>query len=217
MSHIDEDILGSKISYSKTLKAIDAKIKFKGQNEDLENGYQKNYIKKKKAKQLKFIRSQRHENLVRNLKKLEEETRKDYEEKFHHVNLATAIKRLISLPKISKYKKELKDNKNEYNIIKFESVWREQYMNDVKYNKNSNKNKIVFDGFYYNDIFDINYDKYRKHLEETKEKNMRLERVKSNNLKVLKKLKIHRQIKFRFLAQREYKPYNCSQFIFLSR
>ena len=79
-------------------------------------------------------------------------------------------------------------------------------MNDIKYNKKINKNKIIFGGFYNADIFDINYDKYWKHLRESKEKNMRLERVKSDNLKVLKKLKIHRQIKLKTLDHREYRP-----------
>ena len=43
-------------------------------------------------------------------------------------------------------------------------------------------------------------------MEESKEKNMRLERVKINNLKVSRKLNIHRQIMLRFQDQREYRP-----------
>jgi hypothetical protein len=208
MSYIYEDFFGSKHYYSKTLKEIDAKIKFKEEDDESDSNTKKQILMRKKEKQLKYLKSQRHENLVNNLKKLEEETRKDNDNKFNQMNISSAIKRLISLPKLTKYKKELKDNKKkeEYNIIKFENVWKEQYMNDIKYNKKINKNKIIFGGFYNADIFDINYDKYWKHLRESKEKNMRLERVKSDNLKVLKKLKIHRQIKLKTLDHREYRP-----------
>ena len=207
MSYIYEDFFGSKHYYSKTLKEIDAKIKFKEEDDESDSNTKKQVLMRKKEKQLKYLKSQRHEILVNNLKKLEEETRKDYDNKFNQMNISSAIKRLISLPKVTKYKKELKDNKKkeEYNIIKFENVWKEQYMNDIKYKK-INKNKMIFGGFYNDDIFDINYDKYRKHLGESKEKNMRLERVKSNNLKVLKKLKIHRQLKLKTLDHREYRP-----------
>ena len=208
MSNPDNEILDMKNCYSKTLKAIDAKIKFQQDEEEYFDNLKKDYLLKKREKQLKFIKNQQHENIVRNLKRLEEETRKEINNKFNHLNLSSAINRIISLPKMTKYKNEIKDNKkgDEFNIIKFESVWKEQYMNDIKYNKKSNKNKMIFGGIYFTDIFDKNYDKYRKHLEESKEKNMRLERVKINNLKVSRKLNIHRQIMLRFQDQREYHP-----------
>ena len=208
MSNPNNEILDLKSCYSKTLKAIDAKIKFQQDEEDYFDNLKKDYLLKKREKQLKFIKNQQHENIVRNLKRLEEETRKEMNSKFKNISLSSAINRIISLPKMNKYKNDIKDNKkgDEYNIIKFESVWKEQYMNDIKYNKKRNKNKIMFGGIYYTDIFDKNYDKYRKHLEESKEKNMRLERVKINNLKVSRKLNIHRQIMLRFQDQREYRP-----------
>ena len=55
-----------------------------------------------------------------------------------------------------------------------------------KIKKKVNKNKLILDGIFYNDIFDINYDKYRKNVETRKEKNKRMERIKSNNLIVSK-------------------------------
>ena len=208
MVDIKSEIYNLKNCYSKTLKSIDAKIKFQQEEEEYLDNIKKEFLLRKREKQLKYIKNQQHETIIRNLKKLEEETKKDVNDKFKKVTLSSAINRIMSLPKREKYKKEIQDNKNkeEYNIIKFEKVWKEQYMNDIKYNKKANKNKMLFGGIYYTDIFDTRYDKIRKQLEEAKEKNMRMERVKINNLKVSRKLNIHRQIMLKFQDQREYLP-----------
>ena len=208
MSNKNREILNLKACYSKTLKAIDAKIKFQQEEGEHSDYLKKECLLRKKERQLKYIKNQQHESVIRNLKKLEEETRKDMKSKFKHISLSSAIKRIASLPKMAKYKNNIKDNKkgDEYDIIKFENVWKEQYINDMKYNKKNVKNKLLFGGIYFTDIFDKNYDKYRKYLEESKEKNMRLERIKINNLNVTRKLNIHRQLMLRFRDQREYHP-----------
>lgn len=208
MSYINDEILDQKNYYSKTLKAIDAKIKFQQDEEVYLDNLKKENILKKKENNLKFVKNQNHESIIRSLKKIEEETRKDMNEKFKKVTLSSAINRIITLPKMDRYKNQIKDNKKneQYSIIKFEKVWKEQFMNDIKYNKKGNKNKMLFQDIYFTDIFDKNYDKFRKQMEESKEKNMRLERVKINNLKVSKKLRIHRQIMLRFQDHREYRP-----------
>ena len=205
MSNFNTEILGAKNFYSRTLKAIDAKIKFQQDEEEYLDNFRKEYFQKKKEKQLKFKKNQQHENILIGLRKLEKEVTKNTEEKYKHITLSTAINRIISLPKL---KKGIENNKkeNKYNLIQFEKVWKEQYMNDIKYNKKSKNIKLNFDGIYYTDIFDKNYDKFRQHLEESKEKNTRFERIKKNNLKVSNKLKIHRQIKLRYMDQREYRP-----------
>ena len=208
MSDINSEILDMKNCYSKTLKAIDAKIKFQQDEEEYFDNLKKEFLLRKREKQLKYIKNQQHENIIRGLKKLEEETKKDIHNKFKQVSLSSAINRIISLPKMSRYKNEIQDNKTkeDYNLIKFEKVWKDQYMNDIKYNKKTSNNKMLFGRIYFTDIFDKNYDKFRKHLEESKEKNMRIERVKINNLKVSRKLNIHKQIMLRFQDHREYKP-----------
>ena len=208
MANPDVDILDTKKSYSKVLKGIDARIKFKHEEDEYLENMKKEYFLKKREKELKFIKNQQHENIVRSLKKIEEETKKNIDNKFNKVNVSQAINRIISLPKMSKYKKNMQDNKkkDEFNIIRFENVWKEQYMDDVKNNKKDKNSKLIFDGFYYNDIFDKNYDRYRKHLEESKDKNIRLEKIKSNNLKVSNKLKIHRFITLKAQDHREYRP-----------
>lgn len=208
MDNPDVDILDTKKSYSKVLKGIDARIKFKHEEDEYLENMKKEYFLKKREKELKFIKNQQHENIVRSLKKIEEETKKNIDNKFNKVNVSQAINRIISLPKMSKYKKNMQDNKkkDEFNIIRFENVWKEQYMDDVKNNKKDKNSKLIFDGFYYNDIFDKNYDRYRKRLEESKDKNIRLEKIKSNNLKVSNKLKIHRFITLKAQDHREYRP-----------
>ena len=202
----DDEILDSSKRYSKVLRIIDAKIKFKkAKEEDNTEIIKKEIFMKKKEKHLKYTKNLRHENIIQSLKKFEKENQKNMENKLNQMTLTSAINRIIALPKVSKYKKDNKNNKVN-NMIKFEKIWREQSLNDAKYKKKINTNKLILDGIYYNDIFDVNYDKYRKHLEETKEKNRRIERVKSNNLKVIKKLEKHHKLMLRFQDHREYKP-----------
>ena len=181
----EKKILDSSKYYSKTLKAIDAKLKF--HNEENENNIEnikKEIILKRKENRLKYIKNIRHESVIYNLKKFEIEAKKNMEDKMKGISLTSAINKIISLPRVDKYKKEIKDDRknNENNLIKFEKIWREQCLNDVKNKKKVNKNKLILDGIFYNDIFDINYDKYRKNVETRKEKNKRMERIKSNNL-----------------------------------
>jgi hypothetical protein len=202
----DDEILDSSKRYSKVLRIIDAKIKFKkAKEEDNTEIIKKEIFMKKKEKHLKYMKNLRHENIIQSLKKFEKENQKNMENKLNQMTLTSALNRIIALPKVSKYKKDNKNNKVN-NMIKFEKIWREQSLNDAKYKKKINTNKLILDGIYYNDIFDVNYDKYRKHLEETKEKNRRIERVKSNNLKVIKKLEKHHKLMLRFQDHREYKP-----------
>jgi len=202
----DDEILDSSKRYSKVLRIIDAKIKFKkAKEEDNTEIIKKEIFMKKKEKHLKYTKNLRHENIIQSLKKFEKENQKNMENKLNQMTLTSALNRIIALPKVSKYKKDNKNNKVN-NMIKFEKIWREQSLNDAKYKKKINTNKLILDGIYYNDIFDVNYDKYRKHLEETKEKNRRIERVKSNNLKVIKKLEKHHKLMLRFQDHREYKP-----------
>lgn len=206
----EDEILDSEKRYSKVLKIIDAELKFKKvEEENNAENIKKEIFLKKKEKHLKYMIYIRHENILRTLKKFENETQKNMENKLKQITLTSALNRIIALPKVSKYKKDNKKN-NINNIIKFEKMWREQSSNDTKYKKKVNKNKLILNGIYYGDIFDLNYDKYRKHLEETKEKNMRMEKVKSNNLKVIKKLEKHKKFMLRFQDHREYRPnYNA--------
>lgn len=200
-------ILDLKNCFSKTLKNIDTKIKFQPDEEYLEN-LKREYLLQKKLKHLKYIKNQQHETIVHGLKKLEEETKKEVNTKLKETSVSTALNRILSLPRISKYKKNIQVNKkkDEFKTIRFESVWREQYLNDLKYNKNNKKNKMMFGRIHFTDIFDLNYDRYRKHLEESKGKDMRIERIKDNNLKVSKKLDIYKQLMLKFQDQREYQP-----------
>ena len=168
MANPDSDILDTKKSYSKVLKGIDARIKFKHEDDEYLDNMQKEYFLKKREKELKFIKNQQHESIVRSLKKIEEETKKSIDDKFNKMSVTAAINRVISLPKVTKFKKNIQDNKkkDELNIIRFENIWKEQCMDDAKNNKKDKNNKLLFDGIYYNDIFDKNYDRYRKHIEE---------------------------------------------------
>ncbi len=205
----ENEVLDPSKYYSKTLKAIDAKLKFHNEEDEVNpENIKKDIIIKRKENRLKYIKNIRHEKVILSLKKFEKEARKNMEDKIKGISLTSAIKKIISLPRVAKYKKGIKnDRKNsENNLIKFEKIWREQCIKDAK-KKKVNKNKLFLDGIFYNDIFDINYDKYRKHLEERKEKNnKRMERVKSNNLKVSKTLKHHRELMLKTFDHREYKP-----------
>ena len=171
-----------------------------------------NIYYKKKLKHLKYIKNQQHETIVHGLKKLEEETKKEVNTKLKETSVSAALNRILSLPRISKYKKNIQVNKkkDEFKTIRFESVWREQYLNDLKYNKNSKNNKMMFGRIHFTDIFDLNYDRYRKHLEESKGKDMRIERIKDNNLKVSKKLDIYKQLMLIILSVKISRPKRIS-------
>ena len=52
MSYIYEDFFGSKHYYSKTLKEIDAKIKFKEEDDESDSNTKKQVLMRKKEKQL---------------------------------------------------------------------------------------------------------------------------------------------------------------------
>ena len=51
MSNLNTEILGAKNFYSRTLKAIDAKIKFQQDEEEYLDNFRKEYFQKKKEKQ----------------------------------------------------------------------------------------------------------------------------------------------------------------------
>ena len=207
MSNSMKEGLDLKNGFSKILKEIDTKFKFNQEVLHSEN-FKKEILLQKKLKRLKYIKNQQHENIVLGLKKLEDEAKKKLNIKLKETSLTSALNRLLSLPKISKYKKNIQVNKNDddFKLIRFENIWREQYNNDLKYNKNKKKNKMMLGRINFTDIFDENYDKYRKTLEESKRKDMRIERVKINNLKVSKKLNAHRKLMLRFQEQRIYHP-----------
>ena len=79
MSNFNTEILGAKNFYSRTLKAIDAKIKFQQDEEEYLDNFRKEYFQKKKEKQLKFKKNQQHENILIGLRKLEKEVTKNTE------------------------------------------------------------------------------------------------------------------------------------------
>ena len=219
MKKIDNKILNNNLRFSKTLKEIDARLKFKNNTQRNKNDLKKLIIDKKRKKENIDEKNKIHEDILNNLKKAEEENIKaykiysrnfknnlQYNNSNSNMNFSSTMN--LSLPKLTQIKNEFQDNEKSegYNIIRFENVWKEQQMNELKYNKDKiSKNKTMYDVNFI-DIFDKNYDKYRKKCEEYKEKNIRLERIKSNNLKVNKKLKIFRHIMLKFQDIREYCP-----------
>lgn len=222
MKKIDNKILNDDIRFSRTLKEIDTRLEFKNNTQRNKNDLKKMILEKKRKKEIIAEKNRIHEDVLNNLKKAEEDNIKAYKiysrnfknhlqynnNSASNINISSTMNNYLALPKLTQIKNEFQDNeKNEgYNIIRFQNVWKEQQMNELKYNKNKkSNNKTMYDANFI-DIFDTNYDKYRKKCEEYKEKNIRLERIKLNNLKVNKKLKIFRYIMLKFQDMREYCP-----------
>jgi hypothetical protein len=134
---------------------------------------------RKRLKEISKKKNKNHEEIIDNLKKAKEDNIKAYniysrnfKNNLNYNNSTTQIDLLSTKNNlISSLKNEFQDNeKNEgYNLIRFENVWKEQQIKENKYNKNKkDQNKIMYD---YIDIFDENYDKYKKKCEEYTEKN----------------------------------------------
>lgn len=221
MRNVDNKILNNNIRFSKTLKEIDTRLKFINNTQKHNIELKKLILDKKRKKENLSAKNKIHENIVSDLKKAEEENIKaykiysrnfknnlQYSNSASNINISSTFNNYLALPKLTQLKKEFQDNeKNEgYKIIGFENVWKEQQLNELKYNRDKKiKNKTMYHEDFI-DIFDKNYDKYRKKCEEYKEKNIILERIKLNNLKVNKKLKIFRHIMLKFQDIREYNP-----------
>ena len=220
MKNENQAIIIQNTRFSKALKEIDTRLKFKDDTQNYFKELKRKIYQNKKNKEILDEKTKNHEDLINNLKRAEQENIKEfhkYSQKFKNnfyfkkndriINLSTTMNN-FSLPKIKYLKSELQDNeKNEnYELIRFENVWKAQQINRIKFsNDKRNKSKTMYN-YDFIDIFDKKYDKYKKHLEESKEKNIILKRIKSNNLKVDKKVKIFRYIMLKFQDQREYFP-----------
>ena len=222
MKNIEKKINCKNICFSKVLKQIDTRLKFKDDTQKYLKDLKNNIYQKKKKKEIIEKKNKVHEDLINNLKKAEEENIQAYNiysrnfknnldyNNSHNtiINLSSAGNNFIALPKLSQLKEEFQDNEKnvDVNIIRFENVWKEQQLNENKYNKNKKSKINTFYNIDYIDIFDKKYDRYKKQCEEYNEKNLRLKRIKSNNQKVSKKLKIFRHIRSKFQDPREYFP-----------
>ena len=239
MKKNENKIIDNNFCFSKVLKDFDARIKFKNNKSDKLT----KFINKRKLKERETINEDSSHSLIK-IDKKENSSYDIYTRNFKNLNFGM-LKSDIDLPsninnnifllsKISKFKNENNtnfkhefqdDRKNEdFNNIRFEKVWKAQYLDENKNNENKEinnntnvkdinninnnyKNKTIYNNHnYIIDIFDKNYDKQRKQREKFKEKKLRIARVKSNNLKVEKKLKMYQEMLSKFKDQREYCP-----------
>ena len=212
MRNTENKIFNQNLRFSRTLKEIDTRLKFKDNSQKYLKDLKKKIYKRNKQKEILDKKNQNHEDIIYNLKRVEEENIKAYniysKNLKNNVNYQLTNINLNSIKNNFLVNSKLQDNeKNEdYDVIRFENVWKEKQMNENKYNKGKIiKNKTLYNKDFI-DIFDKKYDKYMKKCEEYNEKNIRLKRIKSNNLKVNKKLKIFRHIMSKFQDPREYCP-----------
>ena len=213
---VNENIFNNNFCFSKVLKDIDFRIKFKNYREEKSLYILKQLKREQKEKRVLFEKRKNHNEIVHNLQKAYEENEMILNYKAKKLNKYKNLsqnnlystKNSFYFPKISKKEVEkIKDNK----MIIFEKLWKEQqYLNKNKRNlgKRNNSNKTMYNSI--NDIFDENYDKIKQRKEKKTEKKIILERIKFNNLKVKKKFQIHHDIMLKFKDKREYIPnYNA--------
>lgn len=236
MKNNSNDYMNDDFCYSKVLRDIDAKLKFKSNKQEEIMKLVKQMKKEKRDKEILSIRKMHHNNVILSLRKANEEKKNTYDiytrnfnNNFNYsnsakqiVNLSSTIQNILSLPKIQNKKGSTNDkldfqddrDNEEYKTIRFEKVWNQQYADNKKdKSKDMNKNKSIKNiqnktmyNSYIIDIFDINYDRQRKRSEEFKESRLRLNRIKLNNLKVEKKLKSYHDMLSKFKDKREYCP-----------
>ena len=207
----NEDIFNNNFCFSKVLKDIDFRIKFRNYREEKSLYILKQLKREQKEKRILFEKRKIHNEIVHSLQKANEENEMilNYRaKKLNKNNLSQnnlySTKNTFYFPKISKKEEKINiDNK----LINFEKLWKEQqYLNKNKRNlrKRNNSNKTMYNSI--NDIFDQNYDKIKKRKEKKTEKRIILDRIKYNNLKVKKKCQIHQDIMKKFKDKREYSP-----------
>ena len=210
----ESNIFNNNFCFSKVLKDIDFRIKFKNYKEEKSLYILKQLQKEQKEKKILMNKRKNHNEIVHSLKKANEEKELllNYKNNLLNKNISQ-IKSYSSrnnyFPKLSK-KDEEKNNDNK--IIIFEKIWKEQYLNKTKRNKGrrNNSNKAIYNNNYGIDIFDESYDKVNKKKEKKTQKKILLDKIKNNNLKVVKKLKIHKDLLSKFKDKREYIPnYNA--------
>ena len=215
MSINEENILNNNFCFSKVLKDIDFKLKFKDYREEKSLYILRQLQKEQREKRILFERRKNHNEIVHSLHKANEENQiiLDYKARKLNKNLSQinlySTKNSFFLPKLkNKEEQKNKDNK----VVIFEKIWKEQYLNKNKkyFGKRNKSNKTMYSNNNLNDIFDVNYDKMKKKIEKKTQQKILLERIKINNLKVKKKLKIHQDIMSKFKDKREYIPnYNA--------
>ena len=210
----NEDIFNNNFCFSKVLKDIDFRIKFRNYREEKSLYILKQLKKEQKEKRILFEKRKNHNEIVHSLQKANEENEiiLNYKAKKLNKNKNLSQNNLYSTKStfyFPKIKEEVKNKDNK--MIIFEKLWKEQqYLNKNKGNlgKRNNSNKTMYNSI--NDIFDENYDKIKKRKEKKIEKRIILERIKFNNLRVKKKFRIHQDIMQKFKDKREYSPnYNA--------
>ena len=210
----ESNIFNNNFCFSKVLKDIDFIIKFKNYKEEKSLYILKQLQKEQKEKKILMNKRKNHNEIVHSLKKANEEKELllNYKNNLLNKNISqikSYSSRNNDFPKLSK-KEEEKNNDNK--IIIFEKIWKEQYLNKTKRNKGkrNNSNKTIYNNNSGIDIFDENYDKLKKKKEKKTPKKILLDKIKNNNLKVVKKLKIHKDLLSKFKDKREYIPnYNA--------
>ena len=218
----DNKMFKKNMRFSKTLKEIDTRLKFKSSQKYLAD-IKKRINHNKRMKKKFSERMNNHKDIINKLYNIGDDTQESYNNYSHNfkdslvftnnpskINVSSTINNFISLPKLTVIKNEFMDNdKHKYNIIRFESIWKDHQINENKFNqkqKLKEKNQTVYKNDIYVDIFDKNYTGNLNSCEEYKQKNEIFERIKSNNLKVNKRVKIFREIMKKFKDIREYCP-----------
>lgn len=152
-----------------------------------------------------------HQDIINKLILKEEEKNKS---KLNQNNSAINIYSFNNfyLPKIQT---SIENNQKENSVsMGFEKIWKEEiFRNGKKVNKMNIKRKLNklrtndnTQEYSSIDIFDKNYNKDTNLCDEAREMQRRLNRIKSNNLKVNQILKAHKEMQKKFLDNREYCP-----------
>ena len=216
-------MINKNFCFSKALKRIDLKLKFKDIKEE-KSFLLLNQLKKGKRERLLLLqRKYNHNEILYNLKKAYDENRILLNIKGKYINDETNKKEqqfpsFLGPTKIEKNKEKKEDNNllieenKDQKPIQFDNTWKEEYLKRLKGKKdnpdlnksidNENENK--------NDIFDKNYKKI-KHKKT--EKGIMLEKIRENNLRVQSRLKIYKELMDKFSERKEYTP----NYIFLEK
>jgi len=217
MTKSSDNILNKNFKFSRALKGIDSSLKFDKLQEGRTLFVLNQMRRDEKRKMLLFQKKYNHREILYNLKRAYDDNKllleRSYNNEIH--------KNLEKLPNIPNKDNSLieKNKKNVLNINDnnspdndktgvFENDWKKEYLKKNKNNKMNIKKVSPHivpddDGENDEDIFNKGYKEEKPKL---LEKIKILERIRENNLRVIKKLKNFRMIKEKFSEKKEYTP-----------
>ena len=203
-----DNILSNNYCFSKVLKDFDFKIRFRNLKEEKSLYILLKVQRERRERKIFEENKKNHKQIVEDLKRAQEESELLKLNKVKKLRGNNSSLNVIStrnnhkyfLPDLSRREEQKSRNKN----LGFVKIWNQHVNKSKKKGRNSSSvYRTMYVGNNSVNIFDKNYGKLREKIEKMSEKNVILNRIKLNNLKVKNKLKKHHDLLNKWKAKKE--------------